>query len=360
MSENWIDQPKQIREGEELNTTTLQEYLKAKLPQYQGDLEVQQFPGGASNLTYLLKVGDTELVLRRPPFGPKIKSAHDMSREYRIFSNLINYYPKVPTPLLFCEDESIIGREFYIMERLKGVILRSTMPKEMYPAPDLMRGIGTSLINTLVELHDVDYKAAGLGELGRPEGYNERQVRGWTKRYYNSQTDDVKEMVAVSEWLAKNLLPESDTALIHNDYKYDNVILDEKDWTKIIGILDWEMATIGDPLMDLGTSLCYWTNPNDPDWVQQLSLSPTTIPGNPSREEVANLYAAASGRDISNIVFYYVFGLFKIAVVVQQIYKRYKTGHSTNPKFASMNHAVKGLSVMAHKAIQKNKIENLF
>ena len=360
MSEKWIDSARTIREGEAPDQIALQKYLQAQLPQYEGELSMTQFPGGASNLTYLLKIGDTELVMRRPPFGPKIKSAHDMSREYKIFSNLIKHYPKVPKPILFCEDESIIGREFYIMERLKGVILRPTMPKEMYPSPEVMRGIGNSLVETLVELHAVDYQAAGLGDLGKPDGYNERQVRGWTKRYFNSKTDEIKEIEMVSEWLAKNLLPESDKALLHNDYKYDNVILDTEDWTKIIGILDWEMSTLGDPLMDLGTALCYWTNPSDPKWVQELSLSPTTLPGNPTRKEVAQLYAAKSGRDLSNIVFYYVFGLFKIAVVVQQIYKRYKTGHSKDPRFAGMIHAVKGLSVMAQQAIQKNDIEDLF
>ena len=159
----------------------------------------------------------------------------------------------------------------------------------MHPEPEVMRGIGTSLVETLVELHAVDYKTAGLGDLGKPDGYNGRQVKGWTKRYFNAKTDEIKEIEMVSEWLAKNLLPESDKALLHNDYKYDNVILDTKDWTKIIGILDWEMSTLGDPLMDLGTSLCYWTNPSDPDWMKQLSLSPTTLPGNPTRKEVAQM-----------------------------------------------------------------------
>ena len=225
MSEKWIDSARTIREGEAPDREALQKYLQEQLPQYQGELSMTQFPGGASNLTYLLKIGETELVMRRPPFGPKIKSAHDMSREYKIFSNLIKHYPKVPEPILFCEDESIIGREFYIMERLKGVILRSTMPKEMYPEPDVMRGIGNSLVETLIELHAVDYEAAGLGDLGKPDGYNGRQVKGWTKRYFNAKTDEIEEIEMVSEWLAKNLLPESDKALLHNDYKYDNCLL---------------------------------------------------------------------------------------------------------------------------------------
>lgn len=360
MSDTWKDKAVSVRKGEELDPTVLKAYLNQHLPEYTGELNIKQFPGGASNLTYAVDIGDKRLVLRRPPFGPKIKSAHDMSREYKLFTNLIDTYPKVPRALLFCEDESIIGREFYIMERVEGVILRSGMPEAMHPEPKLMSGIAKSLVETMVELHAVDYKAAGLGDLGRPEGYNERQVRGWTKRYFNAKTDEVPEIEKVSYWLANNLLPESDSCLIHNDYKYDNVVLDSNDWTNIIAILDWEMCTLGDPLMDLGTTICYWTNMDDPDWVKQLALSPTTLPGNPSREEVVNIYANASGRDVSDIVYYYVFGLFKIAVVVQQIYKRYKTGHSKNPKFAHMDKAVKGLSVMAWQAVQKNKIEGLF
>ena len=360
MSNNWKDKAVSVRKGEELDQVALQSYLNQHLPQYAGELSVQQFPGGASNLTYAIQLGDKRLVLRRPPFGPKIKSAHDMFREYNLFTKLIHTYNKVPTPLLFCEDESIIGREFYIMERIEGVILRSTMPKKMQPKPALMKGIAQSLIKTFVELHAVDYKAVGLSELGRPKGYNERQVSGWTRRYFNAKTDEIPEIEKVSYWLVKNTLPESDYCLIHNDYKYDNVVLDSEDWTNIIAILDWEMCTLGDPLMDLGTSICYWTNPDDPDWAKQFALSPTTLLGNPSRGEVVDIYTKASGRDVSNIVFYYVFGLFKISVVVQQLYKRYKTGHSKNPRFANMIHAVKGLNVMAWQAIQKNKIEGLF
>ncbi|MEM6319370.1 MAG: phosphotransferase family protein [Bacteroidota bacterium] len=360
MEQNWKDKAVAVRKGEELDKVALKQYFDEHLPQFSGDLNIKQFPGGASNLTYAVDIGDKRLVLRRPPFGPKIKSAHDMSREYKLFSSLIDSYSKVPKPLLFCEDESIIGREFYVMERVEGVILRAGMPNEMHPNPELMNKIAHSLVETMVELHQVDYEAVGLGNLGKPKGYNERQVTGWTKRYFNAKTDEVPEIEKVSYWLANNLLPESDSCLIHNDYKYDNVVLDSSDWSKIIAILDWEMCTLGDPLMDLGTSLCYWTNPNDPDWIKKISLSPTTLPGNPTRGEIAEIYAKISGRNLDNIIYCYVFGLFKIAVVIQQIYKRYKTGHSTNPKFAHMNHAVKGLSVMAWQAVQKNRMEDLF
>lgn len=360
MSNNWNDKATTVREGEELNVQALKTYLNQQLPEYTGELTIEQFPGGASNLTYAITIGDKRLVLRRPPFGPKIKSAHDMSREYKIFSKLINHYDKVPTPILFCEDESIIGREFYIMERLEGVILRGRVPKEMQPTSPVMGKIAYALVETLSDLHKVNYEEAGLEKLGRPKGYNERQVTGWTKRYFNAKTDEITEIEKVSYWLSNNLLPESDSCLIHNDYKYDNVMLDANDWTKIIAILDWEMCTLGDPLMDLGTSLCYWTNPDDPDWFKNATWSPTLLDGNPTRGGVADIYAQISGRDLSNIVYYYVFGLFKIAVVMQQIYKRFKTGHSSNPKFAQLNQAVKGLSVMAWQAVQKNQIEKLF
>ena len=247
MSNNWKDKAVAVREGEELDLDALIKYFSQHLPQFEGNLWVKQFPGGASNLTYAVNIGDARLVLRRPPFGPKIKSAHDMSREYKLFSKLIHSYNKVPKPLLFCEDESIIGREFYVMERVEGVILRSGMPEAMHPEPSLMNGIAHSLVETMVDLHNVDYEAAGLGDLGRPKSYNERQVVGWTKRYFNAKTDEVPEIEKVSYWLANNLLPESDSCLIHNDYKYDNVVLDNEDWTKIIAILDWEMCTLGDP-----------------------------------------------------------------------------------------------------------------
>ena len=357
---DWIDQPTKIRKGEDLNIESLQKYLNKQLPQHAGELVIEQFPGGYSNLTYLIKLGDTQFVLRRPPFGAKIKSAHDMGREYKILSALSKHWSKAPKPEVYTEDESIIGSPFYVMERVQGVILRPKMPKEMTPDAPTMSGISKALANTFAELHQVDYEAAGLGDLGKPNGYVERQITGWTKRYFKSKTNEIPEIEKVAKWLADHLPEENKPALIHNDFKYDNVILDPNDWTNIIAVLDWEMSTLGDPLMDLGTSIGYWFSPNDPDWMKQMSLSPTDLPGNPTRGEFVELYAKASGRDVGNILFYYVYGVFKIAVVAQQIYYRYHKGFTQDERFAKMILAVQGLANVGTRAIEKKRIDDLY
>lgn len=360
MSNNWKDNSTKIRKGEELNFGNLEKFIKQEIPELEGRFSVEQFPSGFSNLTYLVKVGERQFVLRRPPFGAKIKSAHDMGREFKILKALSSSYAKVPKPYLYSEDEAIIGAPFYIMERVEGVILRAKMPDAMKPKPNTMQGIAKGLVDTMVELHQVDYEAVGLGELGRPNGYVERQIEGWTKRYFKSKTDEVGSIEKVAKWLHENMPKESGASLIHNDYKYDNLVLDSDDWTKVIAVLDWEMSTIGDPLMDLGTSIGYWVNRNDPEWMQQMALSPTTLPGNPSRGELVQMYAEKSGREIDNIVFYYVYGIFKIAVISQQIYYRYKHGQTQDKRFAALIGAVKGLGAMSMQAIQKNQIDDLF
>lgn len=357
---NWTDQPSSIRRGEELDLESLGAYLSRHLPDAEGDLIVEQFPRGYSNLTYLLRLGERQLVLRRPPFGAKIKTAHDMSREFRILSHLIRVYDKAPEALLYCGDETVIGAPFYVMERVEGVILRPKMPAEMHPDPATMAGIADGLVDTLVELHAVDYEAAGLADLGKPQGYVERQVHGWTQRYFNAKTDEVPDLEKTAAWLAAHLPPESGVALIHNDFKYDNLVLDPQDWTRVIAVLDWEMATIGDPLMDLGTSIGYWINPSDPEIMHQFQLSPTTLPGNPSRGEVVERYARLSGRDLGHVVFYYAFGLFKIAVIIQQIYYRYQKGHTQDARFATLHFGVQMCGTTAWQAIQKNRIDDLF
>ncbi len=360
MSQNWTDQPTQVRKGEELQLEKLAEFLLKKLPDAEGELVVEQFPKGFSNLTYLLRLGDKQFVLRRPPFGAKIKSAHDMSREFNILSKLKKVFFKVPQPLLYSEDENILGAPFYIMERVEGVILRSKMPREMLPTEKTMAGIADALVDSLSELHGIDFDAAGLKDLGKPEGYVERQIRGWTMRYFNAKTDEIAEIEKAAQWLVDHLPPESEASLIHNDFKYDNLVLDTTDWTKVVAILDWEMATLGDPLMDLGTTIGYWVNQNDPDFMQQLQLSPTTLPGNPTRGEVVEMYAQKSGREVKDVVFYYVFGLFKIAVIVQQIYYRYKKGFTQDERFAQLIRGVKGCGLTAMQAIGKGRIDDLF
>jgi aminoglycoside phosphotransferase (APT) family kinase protein len=357
MNEEILDQPQTIRAGEELNIAPLQAHLQKQISDLTGELLAQQFPSGYSNLTYLLRFGERELVLRRSPFGAKIKTAHDMAREYRILSSLIQVYPKVPRPLLYCDDESIIGAPFYVMERVKGVILRAKPPAGISLSPELMRRLSESCIDNLVEIHRIDYVKAGLSDLGKPEGYVERQIRGWTQRYQNARTDDVPEIERVIEWLSANLPPESGAALIHNDYKYDNLVLDPDDLSNIIAVLDWEMATIGDPLMDLGTTLAYWIEPDDPPEMQMFGL--TALPGNLNREQLVARYVEKSGREISNIIFYYAYGLFKIAVIVQQIYSRYRRGLTQDKRFAALINVVCACSKMAALAIRKQRITRL-
>ncbi len=354
-----LDQSQTVRPGEELDTPKLEAFLKAHLPELTGPLAVEQFPKGYSNLTYLLRVGERELVLRRPPFGAKIKTAHDMGREYRILSHIFGTYPKAPRPLVYCEDESVLGPPFYVMERVRGVILRSAAPPGLELPPRLMRQLSENFIESLVEIHGIDYAAAGLADLGKPSGYVVRQVEGWTRRYQNARTDDISEMERVAGWLREHQPGESGACLIHNDYKYDNLVLDPADLSRIKACLDWEMATLGDPLMDLGSTLAYWVDADDPDEWRQQTFGVTTLPGNLNRQQLLERYAARSGRKTEQAVFYFAYGLFKIAVIVQQIYARYKQGFSRDERFGRLIHTVRAASRTAVLAIEKQRISGL-
>jgi len=355
-----IDRSSSVRSGEELPIEALLEYLSAHLEGLTAPLIVEQFPAGFSNLTYLLRSGDRELVLRRPPVGAKIKTAHDMSREYRILSHLYPVYPKVPRPLLFCDDESILGVPFYVMERVTGIILRAQRPTGVDLGPALMRRLSQAFVENLAEIHELEYEAAGLGELGSPQGYVKRQVEGWTKRYFNARTDDVPAIEKLAEWLHQNLPPDSERpGLIHNDYKYDNLVLDPRDLGRVIAVLDWEMATIGDPLMDFGTSLGYWVETNDPDEWQRYGFGLTSLPGSFTRTELLDHYTQRTGRRIDDPVFYFAYGLLKIAGIVQQIYFRYQKGLTRDPRFASLGALVKACGDLAQRAIQRKRIDAL-
>jgi aminoglycoside phosphotransferase (APT) family kinase protein len=360
-----IDQSVPIRVGEELPQEALLAYLKQHLSDLDGPLTVEQFPAGFSNLTYLVRVGDRELgdrelVLRRPPVGAKIKTAHDMGREYRILSHLHPVYGKVPRPLLFCEDESVLGAPFYVMERVKGVILRAQPPRGVDLSPETMRRLSEVFVENLVEIHSLDYEAAGLGELGSPQGYVARQISGWTRRYYNARTDDVPEIEQLATWL-QDLLPRDSArgSLIHNDYKYDNLVLAASDLTRVVAVLDWEMATVGDPLMDFGTSLGYWVEATDPAEWQQYGFVLTKLPGNFTRSELLDYYSRCSGREIADPVFYYAYALLKIAVIVQQIYARYQKGLTKDPRFAQLGALVKACGRLAQQAIARKRIDRL-
>ncbi len=350
-----IDKSSPVREGEEIHFARLYGFLHENLG-LTGPLEIEQFPQGFSNLTYLVRAGDQEFVLRRPPVGNRVKSAHDMGREFHVLSKLHKVYDLAPRPVAYCENEGLLGFPFYLMERRRGVILRKTLPKDLVIEPATFRALGTNMIDNLARLHALDYEAAGLGELGKPAGYVERQVSGWAARYDKAKTDDVPAMTEVAAWLHANQPPESGAALIHNDYKYDNLVLDPNDLTRIIAVLDWEMCTIGDPLMDFGGTLAYWVQADDEESLTSFIAGPTNLPGNLTRGELIARYAERTGRDVSKMLFYYCFGLFKLSVIIQQIYYRYAQGHTRDPRFAQLNMVVANLGRAATSAIAKGRV----
>ncbi len=347
---------KPVRQGEELNEQKLAAYLAENLPEANGEIKITQFPAGASNLTYCVKIGDAEYVLRRPPFGNKVKTAHDMSREFNVLSKLCKIYKPAPQPLIYCDNENIIGSEFYLMERRRGLIIRGKSPPELKDSSGLQREICESFIENLVELHSLDYKKAGLGDLGKPNGYTKRQVEGWTKRYFNARTDDWKELELAIKWLNENIPEDASASLVHNDYKFDNIMLDPENLTEIVAVLDWEMTTIGEPLMDFGTTLGYWMSREVGGKLLSMPLNPRVLMENISRRELAEMYAEKSGRDLSNILYYYVFGTFKIAVIAQQIYYRFAAGFTSDERFADFNIFVAALGQIARNAIDKKEI----
>jgi aminoglycoside phosphotransferase (APT) family kinase protein len=330
------DQTSVVRPGEELDLAKLEPFLRNHFPVETGPLVVRQFPSGHSNLTYSVHLGARELVLRRPPFGSKVRSAHDMGREFRVLSKLHSAYPPAPEVLLYCDDDSVLGAPFYMMEPIRGIILRRNLPAGLEFSAETARRLSESFLDNLAVLHGLDYAAIGLADLGKPQGYLERQVRGWTERYYGSKTHDYPEVEEISAWMAGHIPSTSGAALVHNDYKYDNLVLDPNNLTKIVGVLDWEMCTIGDPLSDLGTALAYWVDAEDPEDLQKIRWGPTTLLGNMTRAQLLQRYAQATGHDVSGMDFYLTFARFKIAVIIQQIYYRYHVGLTKDDRFASM------------------------
>jgi len=354
-----IDAPDEVREEERFDAERLRGFLEATFPGTSGPLQVLQFRKGHSNLTYLVRIGDREAVLRRAPFGVQVKSAHDMRREFTILSALQAVYAKAPRPIAFCDDESLIGARFYLMDRVRGVVVRGAAPPPGVGfTPELLRAISTALVDNLATLHAVDVNRDGFGSIGHPEGYVARQVAGWTDRYAKAKTHDVPQLDAAAAWLAGNLPKESGAAVIHNDYKYDNVVLDPADLSRIVAVLDWEMATVGDPLMDLGTMLAYWSDPDESEELRARSYGPTFLPGSLSRAQIVETYARKTGRGFEPL-FYYVFALFKIAVIVQQIYKRYVEGSTSDPRFRALGQWVRVLGRQAALALEKGRIDRL-
>jgi len=329
------DQSTQVRPGEELDAAVIDPYLKAHIPGLAGTPNISQFPGGASNLTYLVAYPDREFVLRRPPFGHKAKSAHDMGREFRILNQLNEGFPYCPKAYVHCTDETLIGGEFYVMERVNGIILRSDIPAELGLDATRTEALCKSFIDRLVELHQVDYNACGLADLGKPEGYVQRQIEGWTSRYEKALTPDAPRWEHVIAWLRDKMPADHPRpGIVHNDYRFDNVILDTDNPMRIIGVLDWEMATIGDPLMDLGNSLAYWIEASDPAPMQLMRRQPSNAPGMLTRRQFVDYYAERAGIRLDNFDYYYCYGLFRLAGIVQQIYYRYYHGQTQDKRFA--------------------------
>ncbi|MEP6786858.1 MAG: phosphotransferase family protein [Acidobacteriota bacterium] len=367
-----IGETKPVRPGEEIDVTRLGAFLRTELDLSSEEIEVMQFPAGSSNLTYLVRLGGTEYVLRRPPFGNTVKSAHDMQREFDVLSKLSAVYAPAPKPLLISWDASIIGSEFYLMERREGLIIRGKIPgthksdaqarasarakHDLENSDEFRRKVCNSFISNLADLHALDYAAAGLGSLGRIDGYNRRQVEGWTKRYFAAKTHDWDALEKAIVWLNKNIPVESGASLIHNDYKFDNVMLDPEDLGRITAVLDWEMVTVGDPLMDLGTTLGYWMSGDAPEWLLDMPFNPRVLLENISRRELVEMYADSLGRILPDMLFYYVFGTFKIAVIAQQIYARYVNGFTRDARFARFDKFVAALGRIAADAIDCGSI----
>jgi len=346
-----------VRPGEEIDAHGVKTFLKDHINDLKGDIIIRQFPSGFSNLTYLITAGDRQMVLRRPPIGANVTAGHDMGREYRVLSALHPVFPRCPRPLAFSEDESLIGAPFFVMEKMSGIILRKDLPPGLSFSPDQAKQLCNNLVDALTDIHTIDVKAAGLDFIGKPGGYVKRQVEGWSKRYRRAKTEDAPDFEAIMGWLAEKMpLDTAHPAIVHNDYKLDNLVLDPDRPEQIIGILDWEMATYGDPLMDLGNSLAYWVEKNDPEEMQMMRTMPTNMEGALTRGEILNRYAQKTGREVGNFDFYYCFGLFRLAVIAQQIYNRYYQGITKNKRFAMLIFGVIGLEQTARRLMESSRL----
>lgn len=339
----------EVRPDEQFDEAKLAEYLRGKLPGSENQLTVRQFGGGAANLTYLLDFGSHEYVLRRPPLGPVAKSAHDMGREYTVLSVLHQAFAYAPRAFLYCDDPTLIGADFFVMARREGVVVRRKIPPQFANMPDAARRMSEAMVDALAELHAVDYAALGLSDLGKPEGFIERQVAGWYKRWHAAKEADLPEMDAIYAWLTANLPPSTEYSLVHNDYKLDNVMLAEADPGQMIAIFDWDMCTLGDPMSDLGALLCYWTEPSDPPYLQQMAMMPTGELGFLTRRQLVERYAQKSGRSVHNINFYHTLGLFRLVVIIAQIYIRYARGQTQDKRFAAFGPMI---PLMARAAVE--------
>ncbi|WP_368504817.1 phosphotransferase family protein [Alkalihalophilus sp. As8PL] len=340
-----MEQTKTVRPGEELNTKSLLSYLNEQMEDLPDEeLVVRQFQAGHSNLTYLLKIGNWEAVLRRPPLGPVAARAHDMARESTVMATLAPHLSIIPQPLHFCSDQGIIGAPFFLMERKKGIVLDTEFPEDLEATPQLARTISEQMVNRLVDLHAINYEKTKLVELTKPEGFLERQVHGWIKRYHQAKTHDHKGLEDLTTFLSDRIPTSQDATVIHYDYKLNNAMFSE-DGQEMVGLFDWEMTTVGDPLCDVGVALSYWIEPNDPTLLKRgFGKPPVTVQeGFFSRRDWVELYAKKSGRHVDHIEYYLTFAYFKLAVIAQQIYFRYHKGQTNDTRFAQFDQTVAAL-----------------
>ncbi len=330
------DDPELIepRADENLDSKRLEPYLREQLPESDGEFTLRQFKGGHANLTYLVRFGDSEYVLRRPPLGSLAPGSHDMQREFRVLSKLYRHFALAPRSYLYCGDESIIGAPFQVMERRHGIVIRSRMPAHDADGPELRRRISDMMVDVLADLHTTDREAAGLGGLGHPEGFLERQVTGWSGRWQAAAHEDNADMDRLIAWIGRRQPATRQVTFLHNDYKLDNMIVDSRDPATPVAVLDWDMCTSGDALVDLGYLLNQWVEPSDdPSWIE-WSAMPTWQPGFASRDEVVERYCSRTGFDVDDMQWYYAFSVMKFAVIIQQIYIRYRRGQTKDERFA--------------------------
>jgi aminoglycoside phosphotransferase (APT) family kinase protein len=331
-----------IRSGEDFDHAQLATYLRAQIATLPaGELEVSQFPAGRSNLTYLLRLGAWEAVLRRQPLGPIPPKAHDMLREAHLLAQLSAVYPLAPRPYVICDDPALLGVPFYVMERKHGLVVDDAFPPGVAVTPELCRQVSETVVDTLVQLHAIDWRAAGLAEFGHPEGFLPRQVRGWIERYDRARTEEIAQATPLMQWLSEHVPASPAATIVHNDFKLNNLLLDRADLARVTGVLDWEMTTIGDPLFDLGVCLGYWIDPDDPEELRHVLPTVTTLPGFLNRRQFMQRYAERSGRDLSGMDFYLTFATFKLAVIIQQIYARWKRGQTQDERFAVFGERVR-------------------
>lgn len=348
-----VDQAGAVRAGEELNADAVDAWLKPQLAGLSGTPKITQYAGGASNWTYRLEYATHDLILRRPPAGTRAKSAHDMGREFRIQQALKPVYPYVPKMIAHCTDDAIIGAEFYVMERVNGIIPRRNLPRGVDASEQTVRKLCLAWLDALIALHQVDYKAAGLEQLGKGAGYTRRQIEGWSERYTKARTWNVPSGKPVMQWLSANIPATERICVTHNDFRFDNLVLAPNDPSRIIGVLDWELATLGDPLMDLGNSLAYWVEAGDDFLMKSVRRQPTHLPGMLTRKEVVESYCARMGFQPENWAFYEVYGLFRLSVIAQQIYFRYHHRQTRNPAFKNFWLFVNYLHWRSRRAIRR-------